>query len=192
MVKTNYEQLHWFAVDRHVVDVEQLFLVKDHLLAGEADHVVFRGQFDSVNRAGFLAHAAKNAAQFVNFKACRVFFPVFPGALRGLNMDAPGRADSGAHHACHTLHAALLVPVQAVDAPEVAGVLTPIQDREVLPSDFGVLHGSAGPPLSKAREEMPKRGPEPLHDLGDIHAFQRGKLGGVQAKDVLLSDGHGG
>src|SRR5438045_80503 len=50
--------LHGFFFYCAVVDGEEFFFVEDEFGAGEADHVVFVGEFDGVDGAGFFAHAA--------------------------------------------------------------------------------------------------------------------------------------
>src|SRR5262249_8391923 len=59
---------HWVSpcFRRRVEDAQELFLVEDHLLAGEAGEVVEGGEFDRVHRAGFLAHPAIDAAQLID------------------------------------------------------------------------------------------------------------------------------
>src|SRR5690606_1416793 len=102
-----------------VIDAQELFLVEHHLLTRQADHVVLRGQFDGIDRAGLLAHAAEDAPQLIDLELLGVLLAVVPGALRRFDVDAPGRADRRAHHARDALDPSLLIPVQPVNAPEV-------------------------------------------------------------------------
>ena len=96
------------------VHAQQLFLVEDHLLACQADHVVFESEFDGIHRAGFLAHATVNAAEFIDIELGRVFFAIRPRRRFAHDMNAMRRASRRTHITRHALHPPLLVAVQAM------------------------------------------------------------------------------
>ena len=76
------------------VDRQEFFLVEDHLLTGEAHDVVLGGQLDGVDRAGFLAIAAVDAAREIDAERLRI--PA-AGLVLGLDhADAVHRAGLGA------------------------------------------------------------------------------------------------
>jgi len=111
--------LHRFLIDGHVIDGEEFGLIEDHFLSGAANNIVHRGEFDRIDGAGLFAHAAEDAAEFVDFELGGVFFAVIPGGFGGLDVDAVGGADGGAHHAGDALDTAGGVFVESVDASEV-------------------------------------------------------------------------
>ena len=55
--------LHRLLFNRLVVHLEQLRLVEDHLLPGQAGGLIEGRELDGIARAGFLAHAAVDAAR---------------------------------------------------------------------------------------------------------------------------------
>ena len=65
--------------DRLIVHFQQFGFVENHLLTRQADDVVDVGQLNCIDRACFFAHAAVDAAQFVDVELCRIFFAVGPG-----------------------------------------------------------------------------------------------------------------
>src|SRR6266545_6720206 len=103
-----------------VKDAQELLLVEDHLLAAEAGEVVEGGEFDRIDRAGFLAHPAVNATQLVDYERFRVLLAAVLLPLGrgrgGDDVDAVGRAGGGAHVARHAFNASGGVAVEPVDA----------------------------------------------------------------------------
>ena len=175
--------------------MQEFFFVEDHLLAAAAHDVVLGREFDRVDRAGFFAHAAVDAAELVDLEFLRVFFPVIPRALFSRDVDAVGWADGRAHHARHAFHAAVFVPVEPVNAAEVGLVHPAFEDGLVLTPLLGVLDHAAGlfltePALPEACEKMSERGPKAFDHLWEIQALRTGHGRGFDMDDVLVADGH--
>ena len=81
----------------HSADLEELFLVMDHVGAREAGDGVIFAQKNRLLRANFLAHAAVNAANHVDIEFLRKFFHLGKAVgrwnLAGNNFDRAWRAN---------------------------------------------------------------------------------------------------
>ena len=141
--------LHRFLVDGQVVDGEEFGLVVDHFLSAATSDIVEVGEFDRVDGTCFFAHAAEDAAEFVDFKLRGVFFSVVPRGFRGFDMDAVCRTDGWAHHARNAFDATCSVFVESVDPTEVALLDAALFDLKVFAAFFGVLHRVAGASLTE-------------------------------------------
>jgi len=184
------DRLEWFLIDGQVVDGEEFGFVEDHFLAAFADDIVEGGQFDGVDGACLFAHATEDAAEFVDFELGGVFFSVVPGGLGGLDMNAVGGADGGAHHAGDAFNSACGVFVETVDSTEVAVFDAALFDREMLAAFFGVLHGVAGSALAEGGEEVPEGGAEATEDGGKVDGFHGSHRLWGQINDLGVVDGH--
>jgi len=182
--------LHRLLINRYIVHVQQLFFIKDHLLTGRAYHVILGGQLDRIDRAGLLAHAAKDATQFIDLKLGGVLFAIVPRRLCRFNVNALGGADCGAHHAGHTLHSAGFIAVKPMHASKVGGMQAAIFHLHVLAAFFGILHRPAGFALAERGEKVTQRGPEPLNNVWEVDGLNRRHWLGVDVDQVFVADRH--
>jgi len=69
--------LHRLRVDRRVVDGEELLFVEDHLLAAQANDVVYVGQLDRIDRTGGDTFNTAYADCFIDQCDCVCIFTFF-------------------------------------------------------------------------------------------------------------------
>src|SRR5262245_10640434 len=100
----------------------QALAVDDQLGARRADEVVLAAHDDRFLGAGVDAEAAVDAAQEVDLEAGRVLLDRLLRPLPGLDVDALGGADGGAHVARHALRRPVEPLGEDVDAAVARGV----------------------------------------------------------------------
>ena len=186
---------HGLVFDGLVVDLEKFRLVEDHFLSGQSSDLVSRREFDGVDRAGFFAHAAVDAAQLVNVELLRILLAVVPRTFLGDDVDAVGGAGRGAHEAGDATDTVVVILVQTMNASEVIAELSAFLNWSVVPFFFGILDNPDGVLVlavaTDVLEGVPERGPEPAENLREIEPLGGRKLLRGHVDDVIFTVLHG-
>ena len=139
-------------------------------------------QFDGVDGAGFLAHAAVDAAEFVDVEFLGVFLAIGPGGLGGFDVDAAGGAGGGAHEAGDAFDAAFLVLVQAMHAAIGAEEHAALFDGQILTAFLGVLDHEVL--AAQHGQHVLHGGAEADEGLGHVEQVAQGEAGFLEDKNV--------
>ena len=186
---------HGLFADGLVVDLQQLRLVEDEFLAREASHFVVRREFDRVAGASLFAHAAVDAAQFVDIKLLRVLLAIVPRTFVGDDVNALRGARRRAHETRDTAHATVFILIEAVHAAEVGSVLAALLDGAIVTLHLWVLQHPdvllVRAATADVLEAVAQGRAEPLEDGGEEQCFAAGEAGWGHIDDFFVADRHG-
>ena len=192
---THIDLSHRLFADGLVVDLQQLRLVEDEFLAREASHFVVRREFDRVAGASLFAHAAIDAAQFVDIKLLRVLLAIVPWTFVGDDVNALCGARRRAHKARNAAHATVFILVEAVNAAEVRAILATLFNRAIVALHLWVLQDPdvllVRATTADVLEAVTQRRAKPLKDRGEEQCFAAGEAGWGHIDDFFVADRHG-
>ena len=153
-----------------------------------------RRQLNRIHRARLFAHAAEDAAQFIDIELHGILFAILPRTLCSHDVNAIRGARSGAHHARNTTHAAVLVLIQPMHAAEVVAELAAIFHRAIVALLLGILDHpdvlSNRAVASKVLKRMTHRCPETLEDVRNEQALRPGERGGRDINHFIVANSH--
>ena len=186
---------HGLFSDGLVEHLQQLRFVEDEFLPRHAGHFVVRREFDCIDGACFFAHAAINAAQFVDVELLGILFAIFPRALRRHDVNAIRRTRRRAHHACDATHATVFVLIESMHAAEIVAELPAIFDGSVIALLLRILQHphvlANGTIASEVLKRMPHRRSETLEDVRDEQTFHPCERGGGDINQFVVANSHG-
>ena len=192
---THIDSSHGLFADGLVVDLQQLRLVEDEFLARKASHFVVRREFDRVAGASLFAHAAIDAAQFVDIKLLRVLLAIVPWTFVGDDVNALCGARRRAHKARNAAHATVFILVEAVNAAEVRAILATLFNRAIVALHLWVLQDPdvllVRATTADVLEAVTQRRAKPLKDRGEEQCFAAGEAGWGHIDDFFVADRHG-
>jgi hypothetical protein len=155
-----------------------------------------RGQFDRINWARFFAHAAINAAQFIDIKLLGIFFAVFPRAFFGHDVNAICGASRRAHETCNASNATIFIFIQTVNTAEGRPKLSAFFDWSIVAFLFWILHDpqvlfirSITPDIF---DKMSQSCAETLDDAGNEETLAQSERLRSDIDNLIVWDRHSG
>ena len=153
-----------------------------------------RCQFNGIARARLFAHAAVDAAQFVDIELLWIFLAVIPRTLFRDDMDAIGRTRRRAHHARHASHAPILVLVESMHPTKSSAVLSTLFDRTIVTLLFRVLQNPnvllIGAIAPKVLECMAHRRAKSLDNVHDEKPLGRVQSARGHIHNIIVANRH--
>ncbi len=152
------------------------------------------GQFDRIDWAGFFAHSAVNASEFVDVKLLWVLLAVGPRTLSRHNVNAIRWAGRRTHEARDAAHTTILVFVQPVDSAKGRSKLSTLFDWAIIALLLWVLHDpkvflvGAIPP--NVLEKVAQGRPESSDDVRNEEVLRKVQLRRGDIDDLVVSNRH--